>query len=141
MPSWNIRPQGVQGQLQVTGTHASDLETALTTMMTNLSEAAQAAGTAVPGSQAFTRLQGPVAPGQAPPSQGAMGPVAAALAEYAEERQSEYRAMAERIQAAVTGAAIATREYVEGDLDTAREAQDAARAVDLDLLADLGGQT
>ncbi len=140
MPSWDIQPQGVQGQLQVTGTHAGDLEKALTTMMTNISEAAQAAGTAVPGSQAATPLQGPVAPGQAPLSQKAMGPVAAALSEYATKKQPDYKAMADRIRAAVTGAATATREYVEGDLETARQAQDAARAVNLELLKNLGGQ-
>ncbi|NBM18477.1 DUF6507 family protein [Streptomyces sp. GC420] len=140
MPSWDIRPQGVQGQLQLTGTKAGELEKALKTLGTDVSQAAQAAGTAVPGSQAETRLQGPVAPGQAPLSQKAMGPVAAALAEYFKEREKDLKAMAERIQAAVTGAALATREYVEGDLDTAKQAQDAARAVDLDLLKDLGGR-
>ncbi|MFF1918515.1 DUF6507 family protein, partial [Streptomyces sp. NPDC058239] len=63
MVAWDIRPQGVQGQLKVTGTHAGDLEKALTALMATMSEAAQAAGTAVPGSQAATPLQGPVAPG------------------------------------------------------------------------------
>lgn len=136
--AWDIKPQGVQGQLKVVGTHAGDLEKALSAFMTDLSEAAQAAGTAVPGTAASTPLQGPVAPGQAPLSQAAMGPVAAALGQYAQARQTQLKSMAERIQAAVLGAATATNEYVEGDLDTAKQAQDAAKSVRLDLLKDMG---
>lgn len=138
MTAWDIKPQGVQGQLKVVGTHAGDLEKALNSMVTAMSEAAQAAGTAVPGTVASTPLQGPVAPGQAPLSRAAMGPVAAALGEYLQMRQPQLKAMAERIQAAVLGAATATNEYVEGDLDTAKQAQDAARSVRLDLLKDMG---
>ncbi|MFG2403942.1 DUF6507 family protein [Streptomyces brevispora] len=138
MTAWDIKPQGVQGQLKVVGTHAGDLEKALNSMVTAMSEAAQAAGTAVPGTVAATPLQGPVAPGQAPLSRAAMGPVAAALGEYLQMRQPQLKAMAERIQAAVLGAATATNEYVEGDLETAKQAQDAARSVRLDLLKDMG---
>jgi hypothetical protein len=140
MTAWDIKPQGVQGQLKVVGTHAGDLEKALTALMTDMSGAAQAAGTAVPGTQASTPIQGPVAPGQPPLSQGAMGPVAAALGEYLEKRQKDLKNMAERIQAAVLGAAAATNAYLEGDLDAAKHAQDAAKAVRLDLLKDAGGQ-
>ncbi|MFG3495851.1 DUF6507 family protein [Streptomyces sp. NPDC047928] len=140
MSTWDIQPQRVQGQLQLTGKRAGELHTALQTLVTTLSEAGQAAGTAVPGSQAETRLQGPVPVGQAPLSQKATGPVAAALAEYAKGRQKDWMSMAERIEAAVLGAAKATTEYVEGDLDQAKEAQDAARAVNLDVLKNLGGK-
>ncbi|GHB43258.1 hypothetical protein GCM10010347_10580 [Streptomyces cirratus] len=35
--------------------------------------------------------------------------------------------MVDRIQAAVPGAAKATNEYIEGDLDAAKHAQDAAK--------------
>ncbi|MFI6723568.1 DUF6507 family protein [Streptomyces sp. R-74717] len=139
MVAWDIRPQGVQGQLKVTGTHAGDLEKALTALMATMSEAAQAAGTAVPGPQAATPLQGPVAPGKAPLSQKAMGPVAAALGEYLGERQKDFTAMAERIEAAVLGAVEATNAYCEGDLEAAEHAQNAAKAVRLDLLKDAGG--
>ncbi|MFD9421525.1 MULTISPECIES: DUF6507 family protein [unclassified Streptomyces] len=140
MVAWDIKPQGVQGQLKVVGGHAGDLEKALNAMVKAMSEAAQAAGTAVPGTAAGTPLQGPVAPGQEPLSHAAMGPVAAALGEYLKERQPQLTSMAERIQAAVLGAATATNEYVEGDLDTAKQAQDAAKSVRLDLLKDLGGR-
>ncbi|MFI5773363.1 DUF6507 family protein, partial [Streptomyces sp. NPDC051658] len=56
MVAWDIRPQGVQGQLRVVGVHAGDLEKALAALMATVSEAAQAAGTAVPGAQAVTHL-------------------------------------------------------------------------------------
>ncbi|MFJ6512072.1 DUF6507 family protein [Streptomyces sp. NPDC091406] len=138
MTAWDIKPQGVQGQLKVVGGHAGDLEKALNAFMTHLSEAAQAAGTAVPGTAASTPLQGPVAPGQAPLSRAAMGPVAAALGQYAQKRKPQLKSMAERIQAAVLGAATATNEYVEGDIDTAKQAQNAAKSVRLDVLKDLG---
>ncbi|MGC5411228.1 DUF6507 family protein [Streptomyces sp. DT225] len=36
------------------------------------------------------------------------------------------------------GAVTATSEYVEGDLDNAKRAQDAARALRLDVLKDIG---
>ncbi|MEV1043688.1 DUF6507 family protein [Streptomyces sp. NPDC049916] len=138
MSAWDIKPQGVQGQLKVVGGHAGDLEKALTGLMKNLAQAAQAAGTAVPGTAAAIPLHGPVAPGQAPLSQKASGPVAAALGQYAQAREKQLKSMAERIQAAVLGAATATSEYVEGDLDTAKQAQNAAKSVRLDVLKDLG---
>ncbi|MEU7433437.1 DUF6507 family protein [Streptomyces sioyaensis] len=148
MASWDIQPQGVQGQLKVVGTHAEDLGKALTTLLADMREAAEAAGTAVPGSQAKTvpgslmasgyKPVGPVAPALLP--QKATGPVGAALAQYATERQGCFKAMADRCQAAVLGAAKATREYVEGDLEAARNAQNAARSVRVDALKDAGGK-
>ncbi|MEU4260525.1 MULTISPECIES: DUF6507 family protein [Streptomycetaceae] len=140
MTAWDIKPQGVQGQLQVTGTHAGDLEKALTALVTTMSEAATAAGTAVPGTEASAPVQGPVPVGAAPLAQKAtLGPVASALSQYLEQREGYLKSMAERIQAAVLGAAKATNEYVAGDLDAAKHAQDAARAVRLDLLKDAPG--
>ncbi|MFB6505971.1 DUF6507 family protein [Streptomyces sp. NPDC056410] len=134
MVGWDIRPQGVQGQLRVVGGHAGDLQKALTAMLETVSEAAQAAGTAVPGVQASTPVQGPVVAGQAPLSRAAMGPVAAALGEYLRERDRDFRSMAERTEASVLGAVEATGAYCRGDLEAAEHAQRAARAVRLDLL-------
>ncbi|MEU7030787.1 DUF6507 family protein [Streptomyces sp. NPDC046275] len=139
MAGWDIKPQGVQGQLQLTGTRAGTLEQALTAFVANMSEAAQAAGTAVPGSMAETPIQGPTASGN-PLSQKASGPVGAALSEYLAGRQKDLKSIGERVQAAVLGAAKATNEYVEGDLQSAKEAQDAARSVRLDLLKPPGGK-
>lgn len=137
MTAWDIKPQGVQGQLKTVGGHAGDLEKALNAMVTALSGAATAAGTAVPGTVASVPVYGPVAPGADPLSHPTLGPVAAALGAYMKQRKPQLKAMAERIQAAVLGAATATNEYVEGDLDTAKRAQDAARSVRLDLLKDM----
>lgn len=140
MVGWDIRPQGVQGQLRVVGTHAGDLQKALTALLATVSEAAQAAGTAVPGAQAATPLQGPVAVGQAPLSRAAMGPVAAALGEYLTERDKDFRSMAERTEASVLGAVEATNAYCRGDMEAAEHAQNAARAVRLDLLRHTGNR-
>lgn len=138
MTAWDIKPQGVQGQLKVVGAHAGDLEKALNAMVSAMSDAAEAAGTAVPGTAASLPVHGPVAVGAAPISHPTLGPVAAALGEYMTARQPQLKTMTERIQAAVLGAATATNEYVEGDLDTAKQAQDAAKSVRLDLLKDMG---
>ncbi|WP_149180237.1 DUF6507 family protein [Streptomyces sp. TRM49041] len=139
MTSWDIKPQGVQGQLRATGARAGDLEKALTAMIDDMRAAGEAAGTAVPGSAAETHTPGPWASGPSL-TRKATGPVAAALAEYLQERGKDFTSMADRIQAAVLGAAKATNAYVEGDLATAREAQSAARSVRLDLLKDAGGK-
>ncbi|MGR4885027.1 DUF6507 family protein [Streptomyces sp. LARHCF249] len=146
MTSWDIKPQGVQGQLKTVGTNAGELEKALNALLTAMSEAAQAAGTAVPGSQSGMTPQGPLAPGAAPaPGQAylapqkALGPVAAALGEYLTVRKPEFKSMAERIEACILGAVKATNEYLEGDLDQAKAAQDAARAVNLEVLREKPG--
>lgn len=69
-----------------------------------------------------------------------MGPVAAALGEYLTARKPEFKSMAERIEACIRGAVLATNEYLQGDLDQAKEAQDAARSVNLDLLRERTGR-
>ncbi|MFE5805168.1 DUF6507 family protein [Streptomyces sp. NPDC056491] len=147
MTSWDIKPQGVQGHLKTVGGNAGELETALNALLTAMSEAAQAAGTAVPGSQSGMTPQGPLAPGAGPAPgsaflapQKAMGPVAAALGEYLTARKPEFKSMAERIEACIRGAVLATNEYLQGDLDQAKEAQDAARSVNLDLLREKTGE-
>lgn len=131
---WDIQPQGVQGQLKIVGGHADDLSTALNTLVSDMQAAAQAAGTAVPGSQATVNIQGPVPVGAAPLSHGALGPVAAALSQYLDGRQGELKSMAERIEACLTGAVKATNAYLDGDLAAAKNAQDAAKSVNLQAL-------
>ncbi|NXY93856.1 hypothetical protein HYE82_05495 [Streptomyces sp. BR123] len=133
MTAWDIKPQGVQGQLKTVGGHAGDLEKALNTLVTAMSKAGEAAGTAVPGSVSKTAIPNP-APGHAPTMKGAMGPVAAALGEYLKGREKELKSMAERIEACILGAVKATNEYLEGDLESAKQAQDAARSVNLEVL-------
>ncbi|WP_043267276.1 DUF6507 family protein [Streptomyces sp. CT34] len=148
MASWDIQPQGVQGQLKVVGAHAEDLGDVLSTLLADLREAAEAAGTAVPGSQAAAPPHGPVMPaptlkgptGTPVLSQRSSGPVATALVQYAAGRSEVFKAMADRCQAAVLGAAKATNEYVQGDLEAAKNAQSAARNLQLDALKDFGGK-
>ncbi|MFH8585990.1 DUF6507 family protein [Streptomyces celluloflavus] len=148
MASWDIQPQGVQGQLKVVGTHAEDLGKALNTLLADIQEAALAAGTAVPGTSAMTPMRGPMTPSGKPLGPVApellphkvTGPVAAALVEYVNGRKKGMKAMADRCQAAVLGAAKATNEYVQGDLEAAKNAQTAARNVRLEALKDFGGK-
>ncbi|UUY52264.1 DUF6507 family protein (plasmid) [Streptomyces yangpuensis] len=143
MTSWDIKPQGVQSQLKLTGERAGDVEHALNKLMSDMAEAAYAAGTAIPGSAAkvpSAAMQGPVATGQVPLShRGSTGPVGAALSQYLEKRQTDLKSVAERIQAAILGAGKATNEYIQGDLEAAKQAQDAAKSVRLDQLKDLAG--
>lgn len=47
--------------------------------------------------------------------------------------------MTERIEACILGAVKATNEYLEGDLEQAKAAQDAARAVNLEVLREQPG--
>ncbi|MEV7024155.1 DUF6507 family protein [Kitasatospora sp. NPDC093558] len=131
---WDIQPQGVQGQLKIVGDNAGHLSTALNDLVTNMQAAAQAAGTAVPGSAAMVNIQGPVPVGAAPLSHKAMGPVAAALSQYLEGRQAELKSMSERIEACLTGTVKAVNEYIAGDLTAAKNAQDAAKSVNLQAL-------
>ncbi|MEU8517769.1 DUF6507 family protein [Kitasatospora sp. NPDC048722] len=131
---WDIQPQGVQGQLKIVGGHAGDLSTALNNLVTDMQAAAQAAGTAVPGSHAKVEIQGPVPVGAPPLSHAAMGPVAAALSQYLEGRQAELKSMSERIEACLTGTVKAVNEYIAGDLTAAQNAQNAAKSVDLKAL-------
>ncbi|MFD6115286.1 DUF6507 family protein [Streptomyces yangpuensis] len=143
MTSWDIKPQGVQSQLKLTGERAGDVEHALNKLMSDMAEAAYAAGTAIPGSAAKVpspAMQGPVATGQVPLShRGSTGPVGAALSQYLEKRQTDLKSVAERIQAAILGAGKATNEYIQGDLEAAKQAQDAAKSVRLDQLKDAAG--
>ncbi|WP_405448167.1 DUF6507 family protein [Streptomyces erythrochromogenes] len=143
MTSWDIKPQGVQSQLKLTGERAGDLEHALNKLMSDMAEAAYAAGTAIPGSAAKVpspAMQGPVATGQVPLShRGSTGPVGAALSQYLEKRQTDLKSVVERIQAAILGAGKATNEYIQGDLEAAKQAQDAAKSVRLDQLKDAAG--
>ncbi|MFI6944205.1 DUF6507 family protein [Streptomyces sp. NPDC050418] len=120
MSKWDIKPQGVQGQLTMTGEAAKELASAAKSMVEDLMSAASSAGTAVPGSQYSGPMIGPVPAGT---PRNPVGKVAEALSTYMEERQNKLKSMAERTGNSMTGAAEATNAYVEGDLDMAAEAQ------------------
>ncbi|MER6122026.1 DUF6507 family protein [Streptomyces sp. NPDC001795] len=120
MAGWDISPVGVQATLTMTGEAGGDLEKAATSMVNSLSSAASSAGTAVPGGQFHGPMVGPVVPGT---PRVPVGPVAAALSQYLNERQKKLAFMARRTANSVQGAAEATRAYLHGDLDMAAEAQ------------------
>ncbi|GAB2911167.1 MULTISPECIES: DUF6507 family protein [Streptomyces] len=120
MPAWDIDPVNVQSTLNSTGEAAGDLEKAANSLVTNMASAAESAGTAVPGGQFSGPMIGPVAAGT---PRVPVGPVAAALSKYLEERQNKLAFMAQRTIDSVQGAAKATNAYVTGDLDMAAQHQ------------------
>lgn len=123
MPAWDIDPINVQTTLNSTGEAAGGLEKAANSLVTNMASAAESAGTAVPGGQFNGPMIGPVAAGT---PRVPVGPVAAALSQYLQERQQKLAFMAQRTIDSVQGAAKATNAYVTGDLDMAAEHQAAA---------------
>jgi hypothetical protein len=120
MPAWDIDPVNVQSTLNSTGEAAGGLEKAANSLVTNMASAAESAGTAVPGGQFSGPMIGPVAAGT---PRVPVGPVAAALRKYLEERQNKLAFMAQRTIDSVQGAAKATNAYVTGDLDMAAQHQ------------------
>jgi hypothetical protein len=123
MPAWDIDPINVQTTLNSTGEAAGGLEKAANSLVTNMASAAESAGTAVPGGQFNGPMIGPVAAGT---PRVPVGPVAAALSQYLQERQQKLAFMAQRTIDSVQGAAKATNAYVTGDLDMAAEHQASA---------------
>ncbi|QFQ97851.1 hypothetical protein F9278_18280 [Streptomyces phaeolivaceus] len=120
MPAWDIDPINVQTTLNSTGEAAGGLEKAANSLVSNMASAAESAGTAVPGGQFSGPMIGPVAAGT---PRVPVGPVAAALSKYLQERQQKLAYMAQRTIDSVQGAAKATNAYVTGDLDMAAEQQ------------------
>ncbi|MFF5364270.1 DUF6507 family protein [Streptomyces scabiei] len=120
MPAWDIDPINVQTTLRSTGEAAGGLEKAANSLVSNMASAAESAGTAVPGGQFSGPMVGPVAAGT---PRVPVGPVAAALSTYLQERQQKLAYMAQRTIDSVQGAAKATNAYVTGDLDMAAEQQ------------------
>ncbi|MDW8809944.1 DUF6507 family protein [Streptomyces scabiei] len=120
MPAWDIDPINVQTTLRSTGEAAGGLEKAAGSLVSNMASAAESAGTAVPGGQFSGPMVGPVAAGT---PRVPVGPVAAALSTYLQERQQKLAYMAQRTIDSVQGAAKATNAYVTGDLEMAAEQQ------------------
>ncbi|MBZ3908742.1 MULTISPECIES: DUF6507 family protein [Streptomyces] len=120
MPAWDIDPNNVQTTLNSTGEAAGGLEKAANSLVSNMASAAESAGTAVPGGQFSGPMIGPVVAGT---PRVPVGPVAAALSKYLQERQQKLAYMAQRTIDSVQGAAKATNAYVTGDLDMAAEQQ------------------
>ncbi|MEU3422761.1 DUF6507 family protein [Streptomyces murinus] len=108
MSKWDIDVESVRGVLGKTMDTAGKFEDELTSYSDGLASAAKSAGTMAPGAQ---------------PKSGTPGPIAAALAEFADKTFNDLRYLPARAAASIGGAAKATEEYVTGDLKMAANAQ------------------
>lgn len=107
MNGWDISPSGVESILSLVGLAADDLSKDVKGYGTSVQEAAEYAGT----------ISGPYC-GAAP-----VGPVGAAVANFASDTESSIRFMAARIKKTMDGTVKATGAYLEGDLAMAAQAQ------------------
>ncbi|MEU5214377.1 DUF6507 family protein [Streptomyces sp. NPDC020742] len=88
MASWDIQPQGVQGQLKVVGRHAEDLGDALNSLLCDMPRrGVRRCRVRRPAPHPY----GPVVPQKAPwwLSRTSTGLVGAALAEYVMRRKTD----------------------------------------------------
>ncbi|TQE14943.1 hypothetical protein SipoB123_44650 [Streptomyces ipomoeae] len=109
----------MRGVLETSGTHAENLSEAGSAAQGNLEEAASAAGM-------ITSQYGPYT--------STVGVVGAALGEFLQQWSHDLLYIAKRTSKSLSGAAEATRHYVEGDLDLAANAQrEAAKEPKVDL--------
>ncbi|MEV6775999.1 DUF6507 family protein [Streptomyces syringium] len=110
MSAWDINPSAVSGVLTKCGTAAEGLSKAGQAVQKSLPAAATAAGT----------ISGMYC-GEAP-----SGPVAGALAEFANAWGKDVAYVAQRTANSLTGAKTATEEYIKGDLKMAADAHNEA---------------
>jgi hypothetical protein len=96
LTKWNIDPHGVNATLTKTGGVAQGFEGAATSYANGLQNGANACGSQI---------------------------VAEAIKGFAEHHNKTFENMVNRTVNTLTGAANATREYLEGDLRMALEAQ------------------
>nr|WP_256088846.1 DUF6507 family protein [Streptomyces sp. DvalAA-43] len=107
---WDIKPDGVRGVLSRTAEVGSEFEEEFTSYGEGLLGAATCAGTMVLG-------------GTEIPKGGAFGPVAQALQEFQDHTSGDLKFLAVRTGKSITGARLATEEYIKGDLEMARNKQ------------------
>ncbi|MDF3292748.1 DUF6507 family protein [Streptomyces silvisoli] len=108
---WNIDPAGVSTVVGKTGDIAKGLQDQVTAYGTHLQSAAKDAGTiSKGGSGDYGGKDG-------------MGLVALALSNFAEATKGQLEFMAERSGKSLTGAVDATKDYLNGDLEMAAQAQ------------------
>ncbi|MEU5808730.1 DUF6507 family protein [Streptomyces sp. NPDC047718] len=110
MSDWDIKPDGVRGVLSKTAEAASKFEEEFTSYGDGLVGAATSAGTMVLG-------------GAEVPKGGAFGPVAQALQEFQQRTENDLKFLPVRAGKSITGARLATEEYVKGDLEMAANKQ------------------
>lgn len=108
---WDIKPDGVRGVLGKTAEAASKFEAEFTAYGDGLVGSATCAGTMVLG-------------GTEIPEGGAFGPVAQALQEFQLHTNDDVKFLPVRTGKSMTGARLATEEYLKGDLDMAKNKQE-----------------
>ncbi|MDH6544722.1 DUF6507 family protein [Streptomyces lavendulae] len=111
MSTWDIKPGGVQGVLNKTAEAGAKFEEEFTSYGDGLVGAATSAGTMVLG-------------GTEIPEGGAFGPVAQALQEFQQHTENDLKFLPVRTGKSITGARVATQEYLKGNLEMAKQAQD-----------------
>ncbi|MFC0597321.1 DUF6507 family protein [Streptomyces palmae] len=115
---WDIDPPGVRDVVRKTGETAGKFEAEGKALSSLVESAAGSAGTIVADS---VMRKGPQTASGVYANE--MGPVAAALAAYFQDRGHMLAFMAARSGKSLQGAIQATTEYVNGDLDMAADAQ------------------
>ncbi|GHB79406.1 hypothetical protein GCM10010347_57490 [Streptomyces cirratus] len=111
MSTWDIKPDGVQGVLSKTAEAGGKFEEEFTAYGEGLAGAATSAGTMVLG-------------GTEIPKGGAFGPVAQALLEFQQHTENDVKFLPVRTGKSITGARLATEEYLKGDLAMAKNKQE-----------------
>ncbi|GHD67420.1 DUF6507 family protein [Streptomyces goshikiensis] len=111
MSNWDIKPDGVRGVLSKTAEAGGKFEDEFTAYGDGLVGAATWAGTMVLGG---TEL----------PKGGAFGPVAQALQEFQQRTENDVKFLPVRTAKSITGARLATEEYLKGDLQMAKNKQE-----------------
>ncbi|MEV4433434.1 DUF6507 family protein [Streptomyces sp. NPDC049555] len=110
---WDIKLDGVRAALSHTGEVAGKFEEEFTSYSEHLSGAATSAGTMVLG-------------GSTAPKGGFVGPIGAALKEFADGTQDELRFIPVRAGKSLKGAREATEAYLKGDQEMAENKENAA---------------
>ncbi|WP_328924698.1 DUF6507 family protein [Streptomyces sp. NBC_00190] len=111
MSTWDIKPDGVREVLSKTAEAGGKFEEEFESYGDGLVGAATSAGTMVLG-------------GTEIPKGGAFGPVAQALQEFQQRTENDLKFLPVRTGKSITGARLATEEYVKGDLQMAKNKQD-----------------
>lgn len=113
MSGWDITPSGVESILSLVGLATDDLSKDLKGYGKSVEEAALCVGT----------ISGPYCGATAP-----VGPVGAAVADFASDTQGQITFMAARTKKTMEGTVEATTAYIDGDLAmAARTQREAAR--------------
>ncbi|GAA2713150.1 MULTISPECIES: DUF6507 family protein [Streptomyces] len=110
---WDIKLDGVRAALSHTGEVAGKFEEEFTSYSEHLSGASTSAGTMALG-------------GAKAPEGGFVGPIGAALKEFADGTQNDLRFLPVRAGKSIKGAREATEAYLKGDQEMAENKENAA---------------